>query len=610
MTSGPSERAVDIAFDTDPDCVLVTEGSGHAVLAANPAARRLLAAVGEVDAPLRSLVGSGMRGLRAVCDRVLETGVAHEDPRCLVGDTTVPATRRMLHVVARPWSGRGGEIGGVVLRAHDEVDTARHPRLPASREASVPLSSPLVPGLDIGALCLLGDARMSGGDWLDVVVRPSGSVCLVVGSVSTGADGGSAAGRLRAVLRDHLGDEGPVSAVLARVDRFARDDDELRAAVLCVAEVDAGRGLLTWCAAGQNAPLLLAAGGGPVEPLPGTGARPLGTGGSYPVRTRGLRHDDLVLLYSNDALHHGDQELGDAAAALARVLRTAVLGPASAGDPARATERACRHVTALLVGRVPRPAGFVLVAAQAVPAIIPFVARHRAEPRALASVRRELGRWMEAVGVTDDDALVLQHVVGELAANVVEHAYVGREGGGDLWVDAQLHVGVLRCRVRDGGAWRDAGSAPWSGRGLSVAAGLADTLDVARAPDGTTVTVELAVGRPVELVTPAAPGPGPVPANASVVGDHGHVVVRGPLRGRAAAALSHRVRELSQGGTREVTVDLDGATLVDTTALQALFDITSRRGQRVRLRARDGTVAHRALQVAGLDHETDAGPPR
>jgi ABC-type transporter Mla MlaB component len=82
------------------------------------------------------------------------------------------------------------------------------------------------------------------------------------------------------------------------------------------------------------------------------------------------------------------------------------------------------------------------------------------------------------------------------------------------------------------------------------------------------------------------------------------VVVRGPLSGAAATLLWHRVRELSQGGTRGVDVLLHDATLLDTAAVQVLYDVTAPRWRGVVLHARAGTVAHHALDVAGLPHLT------
>ena len=77
---------------------------------------------------------------------------------------------------------------------------------------------------------------------------------------------------------------------------------------------------------------------------------------------------------------------------------------------------------------------------------------------ALADLRRAFGRWLAAVHPADDDVSILQHALGELAANAVEHAYAYPGAGepGPVTLTATLTAdGELRAQVRDQGRWRE-----------------------------------------------------------------------------------------------------------------------------------------------------------
>ncbi len=101
-------------------------------------------------------------------------------------------------------------------------------------------------------------------------------------------------------------------------------------------------------------------------------------------------------------------------------------------------------------------------------------------------MRRRLGLWLAA---RDDDGPLAERIavsVNEAASNAVEHAY-GLDDA-TYAVDATIDAGTLTIAVTDGGRWRDPRGRD-GGRGLMLMRALADDVDVAPSPEGTSVTL-------------------------------------------------------------------------------------------------------------------------
>lgn len=99
----------------------------------------------------------------------------------------------------------------------------------------------------------------------------------------------------------------------------------------------------------------------------------------------------------------------------------------------------------------------------------------------LASLRRELGAWLETVGVGDqqrDDLVLATH---EAAANAIEHG----ASSDQVWVDAFFFGGEITVEVHDNGQWNT--SSEERGRGLVLAERLVSHVEILRDAQGTTL---------------------------------------------------------------------------------------------------------------------------
>ncbi|MGF0311983.1 ATP-binding protein [Rhodococcus sp. IEGM1428] len=105
-----------------------------------------------------------------------------------------------------------------------------------------------------------------------------------------------------------------------------------------------------------------------------------------------------------------------------------------------------------------------------------------------SAIRRELGEWLDSVGVDPDRAYDVVLATYEAIANSVEHAYRDHADRGTLdirvlWVaDGRIDVKVV-----DRGGWASHNSDPNRGRGVPLMRALADSAAVTSDQNGTTV---------------------------------------------------------------------------------------------------------------------------
>jgi anti-sigma regulatory factor (Ser/Thr protein kinase) len=123
---------------------------------------------------------------------------------------------------------------------------------------------------------------------------------------------------------------------------------------------------------------------------------------------------------------------------------------------------------------------------------VPLVLRSRGLPSELAGMRREVRGWAVAVGLSGERLDDVQLVVGEAAANAIEHGYRdGVSGSVDVWLSLAAD-GVLHGRVRDYGTWRPAPDSRGDrGRGLDLIHALAVEVRLTRRADGTEVSFQM-----------------------------------------------------------------------------------------------------------------------
>ena len=107
------------------------------------------------------------------------------------------------------------------------------------------------------------------------------------------------------------------------------------------------------------------------------------------------------------------------------------------------------------------------------------------EPEALASMRGLLRRWLRHAGAAEQEIAEITTACGEAATNAIEHAGAG--GGTPFEVAGPLagrEVDDHRARLRRLARTPREGD---QGRGLSLMRALMDAVEVAPAPEGTTV---------------------------------------------------------------------------------------------------------------------------
>ncbi|HEY6934983.1 MAG TPA: ATP-binding protein, partial [Marmoricola sp.] len=262
-----------------------------------------------------------------------------------------------------------------------------------------------------------------------------------------------------------------------------------------------------------------------------------------------------------------------------------------------------------------------LLAAQRRP---PPPALHVEFPATVDSLRPALAalmQWLEQQRVGSNDLMALAHAVGELVSNVIDHAYHLVEGAAEeiFTLRAVLTgAGDAEVEVADGGAWREPERPADRGRGLAMASGLVDHLELDRRREGTTARAIHRLHRPVELFTDTHGGPAsgrPPPGELTHRLEGNVLAVSGPVDQLSVDAFRSVLRRASVGGSVPVVVDLGGVTRLASAGVQALLEAldegpgagTANPDPALRLLAPVGSPAQHVLEVVGLRYDA-AGP--
>jgi serine phosphatase RsbU (regulator of sigma subunit)/anti-sigma regulatory factor (Ser/Thr protein kinase)/anti-anti-sigma regulatory factor len=528
-----------------------------------------------------------------------------------------------------PWRRADGGIRGVVGVGFDVTDMVRA-RHAAEKEAAdlkeryeqsrdvitalqrelLPPAVPVLPGLQIAASYLLADAETAaGGDWYDAVVRPDGSVALVVGDVvGHGVTASGAMGQLRAVLQDRLDGGADIGEALTAADRLARRLPPAHATTVCLVVLDPADGTLRYCTAGHPAPLVVTADGG-TRFLAGTGGSPLGTSAAFTVRTERLDVGDLLLLYTDGILERPGRSVPDSRAELAQVAADSAAGRALRDPGTTPAERVCTQTVELLVRTTGHRDDLTLLAAQRTAAPEGLDLTLPADPRSLRPARARIAAWLTGLGATDQDVFVLQHGLGELMTNAIEHG-----GGEEVRLHAALGAdGHVEARITDQGRWREPARRSHRGRGLALTAQLVASMRVQPTGDGTVATVRHPLTRPAHMLTdeltvadhPAAPA-----AEFRVVevaGDDERVSVEGPVDAGTADRLRQDLLYRGRGGTLPLTIDLSAVTHLASAGVSALHHVADRhaeQGGKLTVYAAPGSIAQHVLALVSIPHLT------
>lgn len=628
------DAAALVGFEHGPGLAAVFDGPDNRILAVNAAAR---AVAGD-----RPLVGRAARDalpelagqqLLEQLDDVFRTGRpfrAHEVRVQLAATPEDTVREVVLDLALIPWREEDGSIRGVLAFAMDvtriaavrrraaaetaelaqRYETART-AVTAVQRALLPAQLPLLPGVQLAARYLLADEdTAAGGDWFDAVPLPDGRVALIVGDVvGHGVSASAVMGQLRTVLRERLGaGVGPAAAVRALED-FATTTAGAHGTTVCVAVLDPGTGALRYSTAGHPPPLVVSA-EGVGRFLPVSGGGPLATGSAVLLAEETLAAGEVLLLYSDGIVERPGREPRRSTVELAQVAADAAMNRVlPKGAPLEAVERVCQQTVEVLTRGTGYRDDITLLAAQRVPPPPVLELELAAELSAVRHVRSELDHWLFAVRASPDDLLAVQHAVGEVVTNVVEHAYGADHPHRTVAVRVvQEPSGEMYASVADRGNWRTSQPHPVRGNGLAMATAFVDDLRIDRREHGTTVVVRHRLSRPTPLLTTVSPGRvpprRPEPFSTTLLLDpRPRLLVKGPVDVDTAPVLRAELARASRGGTAPVIVDLTAVTHLASAGVQVLYRLA---GAAPRLYAPPGCVAQHVLATVALPYEQDA----
>jgi anti-sigma regulatory factor (Ser/Thr protein kinase) len=213
--------------------------------------------------------------------------------------------------------------------------------------------------------------------------------------------------------------------------------------------------------------------------LEGAGSVPLGTADPvvYREETDVLEPGSTLLLYTDGLVERRDVMLDDRLAQLAAV---ASVADGELGD-------VCDQILGGVLGNA-QPVDDVAVIAVRLEAagVEGLRVSLPAEPSALPSLRRRLGRFLTAVGANDHERYEIVLAACEAAANAIEHAYGPADA--EFALEACVEDGAVLVSVSDSGAWRERRGDD-RGRGLRIIDGLMDSAEVAPGTTGTKVSM-------------------------------------------------------------------------------------------------------------------------
>ncbi|MDT3442454.1 MULTISPECIES: PP2C family protein-serine/threonine phosphatase [unclassified Pseudofrankia] len=246
---------------------------------------------------------------------------------------TLPLTvsGRIIGVLSLAWSGPRSfneeeraylrTLAGVYAQAIERARLHERQRsvVETLQRAILPRTLPELPGMELVARYLPAGRDVEvGGDWYDAVVRPDGSVTLVVGDVGGhGLPAVSAMAELRHAARAYAIEGRAPAAITTRLSAhlLAAQDDTLATAIVATVEPNTGR--LTWSCAGHPPPLLLTS--TDARYLDDVHGPMLGVvpGYDYGQRTMTLPPASSLLLYSDGLVERRGTSLTDRLATLA-----------------------------------------------------------------------------------------------------------------------------------------------------------------------------------------------------------------------------------------------------------------------------------------------------
>ncbi|SDD68901.1 SpoIIE family protein phosphatase [Nocardioides lianchengensis] len=621
------------AFERAPSLLAVCEGPDLVITALNDAARQVYGdRVGQPVA--EALQAPDTERIRDWTEQTFRTGRPVVDQVWRVAAVEGDDVDGWLSFSMVPSRAGDGTVRGVVtqavdvterelfrIRAEQQVQDLQH-RLDLARDnlvdlhdALLPEGLPLAPGVELAARYLLAeDGARAGGDWFDAIALPDGRIVVVVGDVvGHGVRATVVMGELRTLFEERVRPDGDLVAALELLERRAGRVPQARAATVCAALIDPEAGTLTYCTAGHPPPLVVSAAGGATY-LPVTGSGALGSGLPFVLAEHRLAVDDIVLLYSDGLVERPGRSPGENTLDLARVAADAVRQEEPGGGE-RVVQRLARAAVEQLTASSGYDDDITVLAVRRVRLPEPLQMTVPAFPDTLRAVRQNLGDWLADLGVGQIDELALQHAVGELVSNSVEHAYEPERSRQEAIVSVTACLvpgGLVEIEVADRGTWRRPGPAGGRGRGLAMASGFTDDLHVTHDAHGTRAVLRQRPSTPVDLLKGTATAAVVTSAPMEMEHDGTIVRLRGTLDHRSADELRRRLSHATRGGTIGVVVDLGGVTHLGSAGVQVLYDemIPGRDdGSGLTLVAPAGSPAQHVLELVRLPYASDHEVP-
>ena len=341
----------------------------------------------------------------------------------------------------------------------------------------LPERLPEIDGVAMAARYLpAGRGAAIGGDWYDALELRDGRVALVVGDVvGHGLRAAATMGQLRNACRAYALIEASPSEVVARLNRLLASSGEEAMATVLYLVLDRETGEVSFTSAGHPPPLVLTRAGATF--LEGGRSVPVGAADPAVFRetTETLPAGATLLLYTDGLVERRDIPLED------RLGQLQAAAAAAGGE----LEEICDQVLDGVIGSVDPVDDVAVLAVRPEPASAERMSvTLPAEPESLAGLRRRLGRFLHAAGVSDAEQYEVTLTVCEAAGNAIEHAYGPADA--DFKVEVRLDGQELTADVRDEGSWR-APRGQERGRGLQIIEGLMDDVSVLAEEGGTVV---------------------------------------------------------------------------------------------------------------------------
>jgi PAS domain S-box-containing protein len=354
----------------------------------------------------------------------------------------------------------------------------------------LPESLPQVPGLLTAARYMPGGPGADvGGDWYDAISLEGGRLGIAMGDVVGHGIGAAALmGQLRNALRAYALDGNSPAQVVEKLDRLVQNLEAGRMATLVYMVIAPDLGSVEFSSAGHLPPLVLGP-DGVATYLEGGRTLPLGVmpSAEYPQADSELEPGSTIVLYTDGLV----EERGASIDRGLDALKAAVTGGPT--EP----EALCDHIVSSLLAERAASDDIAVLTVRTVP-----MSPERlhldlpTNPKALGTLRRTVGRWLEPLGASSVESNDIQVSCHEACSNAMEHGYRFREATVD--VSAEFDGEEVVLTIADSGGWREKRDSD-RGRGLDLIRALMDSVEVTPGDDGTVVRMSKRLADPVAM---------------------------------------------------------------------------------------------------------------